>query len=571
MIRALHGLANVYRYRDDYTTSLDYYIRTVKLAHRARQKDEEATALANMAKIYMYLNRPDDERAVLEEAARLREELGDTAQIIGGYSNLINLHLNYKNYDEAEELCLKTKTIIEKYGVDRVGHEHMCDFYRNMGLLSFVRKQFSQAEVYYKQGLESAIIDGSKKNIARVWGDLAQTYLALHNYSQAERCAKELLRLSEEIDHKRGQMLAFGYLADVYYSQAKYKKAFENHQSYAQLRDTLLNEENMKQMNEMHEKYESGKKEQQIKLLHKEKEIQAAVTQADTRRKNVVLISVSAVLLLSLGFVWFMLRSLRTTRMQKNIIESKQKEIVDSINYAKRLQQAILATPQEIKNHLPESFLFYKPKDIVAGDFYFFETTSTHIFIAAADCTGHGVPGAMVSVVCSNALTRCVKEFNLTDPGKILNKARELVTETFDKSGAGVKDGMDISFLSIQKTGEIKWAGANNPLWYVTNGTMKEIPPTKRPIGQSESVLEFASHTLELSSDTTLFLFTDGFADQFGGPSGKKFKYSNLKKLLSENALREPGVIHYKLRTAFETWMGNLEQVDDVCIIGVKM
>ncbi|MBK6834166.1 MAG: SpoIIE family protein phosphatase [Bacteroidetes bacterium] len=143
--------------------------------------------------------------------------------------------------------------------------------------------------------------------------------------------------------------------------------------------------------------------------------------------------------------------------------------MIDSINYAKRLQTAILATRDDINKAIPNNFLFYQPKDIVAGDFYFFETTDTHIFYAAADCTGHGVPGALVSVVCSDILSRCVLEFKLTDPAKILDKTRELVLATFAKSNSDVKDGMDISFISINKiTKEIKWSGANNPLWYIT-------------------------------------------------------------------------------------------------------
>ncbi|MFZ5551603.1 MAG: 7TM diverse intracellular signaling domain-containing protein [Bacteroidota bacterium] len=266
---------------------------------------------------------------------------------------------------------------------------------------------------------------------------------------------------------------------------------------------------------------------------------------------------------------------------QKDIIEEKQKEIVDSINYAKRLQQAILVRPEEIERHFKESFLHFRPKDIVAGDFYFFEKTSTHLFLAAADCTGHGVPGAMMSIVCSNALSRCVKEFNLSDPGKILDKTSELVIETFVKSGEDVKDGMDISFLSIEiSTRKIKWSGANNPLWVIEKGQatrdkgqveIKENKPDKQPIGKSAKVVPFTTHEIEASEGDILILFTDGFADQFGGEKGKKFKYKNLQKLIIENLHLPLSELNHQLSVSFENWKGDLEQVDDVCVIGIRI
>jgi serine phosphatase RsbU (regulator of sigma subunit) len=257
---------------------------------------------------------------------------------------------------------------------------------------------------------------------------------------------------------------------------------------------------------------------------------------------------------------------------QRDEIEEKQKEILDSINYAKRLQQAILAPLDEITRHLANNFLLYLPKDIVAGDFYFFEITENHIFIAAADCTGHGVPGALVSIVCSNALSRSVNEFSLTEPGKILDKTREMVIDTFKKSGQDVKDGMDISFIAINRaTNEVSWSGSNNPLWIYQNGKMEEITANKQPIGISDKAVAFTTHKLKVASGDTLFLFTDGYADQFGGPKGKKFKYSNMQELLIEiNDLTMSEQLK-KLHAAFNLWKGDLEQVDDVCIIGIKL
>lgn len=258
---------------------------------------------------------------------------------------------------------------------------------------------------------------------------------------------------------------------------------------------------------------------------------------------------------------------------QKELVEEKQKEILDSINYAQRLQQAILATPEEIDKHLRNNFLFYLPKDIVAGDFYFFESTDKHLFYAAADCTGHGVPGAMVSMVCANALNRCVYEFNLSDPGAILDKAREIVVATFEKSGAQVRDGMDISLLVLDKEmSKVYWAGANNPLWILNpdKGEMREIKANKQPIGKTEDPQPFTTHQAELEKGEVLYLFTDGYPDQFGGPKGKKFKYSNFQKLLIDSYSGDLKSQMITVKNTFQEWRGDLEQVDDVCVIGIQ-
>jgi len=257
---------------------------------------------------------------------------------------------------------------------------------------------------------------------------------------------------------------------------------------------------------------------------------------------------------------------------QKQIVEEKNKDIVDSITYAKRLQDAILPPLSLIKHFLPESFVLYKPKDIVAGDFYWMEHAEDTILIAAADCTGHGVPGALVSVVCSNALNRAVKEFQLTDPGSILDKVRELVLETFEKSESNVQDGMDISLCFINtKTIEAQWSGAYNSLWYIRNGELKELAADKQPIGKSDKPVPFNTHKLTLQKGDILYLFTDGYADQFGGPKGKKFKYKQLHKLLLANANKQLEEQKDILESTLEKWKGQLEQVDDILVIGIKV
>lgn len=255
-------------------------------------------------------------------------------------------------------------------------------------------------------------------------------------------------------------------------------------------------------------------------------------------------------------------------------VEENNKEITDSITYAKRIQTAILPSLEFIGSHLKDSFVLYQPKDIVAGDFYWAETIGDTFLIAAADCTGHGVPGAMMSVVCSNALNRSVKEFGLSEPGEILDKTRDLLIDSFSKSGEVIQDGMDISLLSMTSSTSgtvLKWAGANNPLWYIDESGFQEIKADKQPIGESHHKQPFTTHQLSLKPGGMLYLITDGYPDQFGGPKGKKFKHKQLEALLISVYTESLEQQHQVLLDRLHQWKGDLEQVDDICVIGIRI
>ncbi len=258
---------------------------------------------------------------------------------------------------------------------------------------------------------------------------------------------------------------------------------------------------------------------------------------------------------------------------QKELVEAKNKEITDSITYAQRIQNAILPTKHQIDSCLNQNFFYYRPKDIVAGDFYWLEEINDdEVLLAAADCTGHGVPGAMVSVVCNNALNRTVREFKLNSPGDILNKVRDLVVETFNTSETEVKDGMDISLISLnKKTNKIKYAGANNDLYIIRSGELIIIPADKQPIGRYVAEKDFVEHELQLSKGDCLYIFTDGYMDQFGGPKGKKFKYSAFRKMLEEIHEKSMEEQENHLNKIMNHWMGRYEQLDDICVIGLRI
>lgn len=259
---------------------------------------------------------------------------------------------------------------------------------------------------------------------------------------------------------------------------------------------------------------------------------------------------------------------------QRQLVEQKNKEILDSISYAKRIQTAMLPTLDFLREKISQIAVFYQPKDIVAGDFYWFEETNDFMMFAAADCTGHGVPGAMVSVVCYNALNRSVREYGLSDPGQILDKTREIILLELSKHDENVKDGMDISLLVLNKKEmQLSWAGANNPLWIVARDKheVQEIKADKQPIGLHINSNNFTTQDLNVNEGDTLVLFTDGYADQFGGKNGKKFKSANLKRLIASNIHLSVDELQQTLVQTFYQWKGEEDQVDDVCVIVIRV
>lgn len=264
----------------------------------------------------------------------------------------------------------------------------------------------------------------------------------------------------------------------------------------------------------------------------------------------------------------------KTIELNNALTELKAQtlELKDSINYAMRIQKAILRNPDSIKEILPNSFLLYKPKDSIGGDFYLVEQINNKIIVAVADCTGHGVPGAIISVICDNAIKRAIRDVGLSDSAKILNQTRDFVIETFMGSGEDIKDGMDIALCIIDPTTlQVNYSGANISLHYIKQNELIEIKSDKQPVGNHLIKNPFTSHTIQLNKSDSLFLFTDGMPDQFGGPKGKKFKYKQLRELIHSSQRLSMFKFGELIDKTFDDWKGNIMQVDDVSIVGIRL
>jgi serine phosphatase RsbU (regulator of sigma subunit) len=262
--------------------------------------------------------------------------------------------------------------------------------------------------------------------------------------------------------------------------------------------------------------------------------------------------------------------------IQKEQVEEKNKNITDSINYARRIQNALLQSENEVKLFLPDYFILFKPKDIVSGDFYWFFEKQGTLYFSVVDCTGHGVPGAFMSMLGMNFLNDILQTEEVPSPAYILNRLSEKVVERLKQKNINsqTKDGMDMALCSLSENkNKLQFSGANNPLIIIRDKQIIEIGGDRIPIGHQglEEAEEFTTKVTDIQKGDCIYLFSDGYTDQFGGEKGKKFKSKQLYEKLAEINKESMSEQKNILERTFEDWRGNMEQIDDVCIIGIRL
>jgi tetratricopeptide (TPR) repeat protein len=568
----LYFIGWVYDNMGDISTALSYYNMSLKIQERLSNEEGLAQTLNNIAYIY---NGQGNTKTAIEFYTRslhLYEKKGDRRGIAAAMNNLGNIYYKTNELDKAISSYNKSydnfKIVQDKHGIGYI--------LNNLGNVWNKKGDLGKAMDYYEKSLIIRKEINDYQGISMSSANIGEIFYKQDKLKEAQNNAEYGLKIAKSINYPEGLKATSALLYRIYEKQNKGMPALEMYRLYIQMRDSINNIATQKAVITQYARHTYEKKftEDSVRVAE-EKKLTALQLKQEKTQKYSLYIGLALVLL----FLAFLFNRFKITQKQKLIIEKqkevvdhKQKEILESISYAKRLQEAILPPLSFVKEHLPSSFILYQPKDIVAGDFYWAEQSGNLFFIAAADSTGHGVPGAMVSVVCSNALNRAVKEFGLNDTGKILDKTRELVLDTFAKSTDEVKDGMDISLLCVdRKNRQVHWSGANNPLWYIEDNELKEIKADKQPIGKTDYPKPFTSHAIIYKEGTIFYLFTDGYADQFGGPSGKKFKYKQFSELLVQNHEKELKEQSALLQNTFTHWKGELEQVDDVCVIGIKI
>lgn len=653
-----YGIATVYnnigflcRQEGNIEKAIDYYHRALNIHIELNFQNGIAVGYNNLAFVFDSQGEIDNATKYYKKALSIYTQIDDLEGMAIAYGNLAAI---YSKFGDPEcqlsfDKCLKNGEILAieylKKAIElhqKTGNKsllagslnHIGGLYYEIGDPECNQDSISCIALAKKKALDNFILALNIRLQQQDHQGLSQSYVSLGNFYFKEGNINQSLQyglLAIETAKKSQSperiLDASLLLKKVYESKKNYRDALIMYEQYITLRDSIHNDANRQNTirKTFQLEYEVQAKKDSLDNLAKMQRIQLE-NELKVKQQQYYIYGglIGFILMLLIALISF--RAYRQKQkanieiqeqknaveekseiinLQKKVVEEKQKEIVESINYAKRIQEAILPANEFVQKHLKESFILYQPKDIVAGDFYWAEyihdEDSELFFIAAADSTGHGVPGALVSVVCSTALNRAIKEFKLRDTAKILDKTRELVLETFEKSNTEVKDGMDISLICFNKTlQKIFWSGANNNLWYIWNKELIVVNADKQPIGKSEHQSNFTQHEIPFQNNTIFYLFTDGFADQFGIDTknkeklriiinsenssleeknnanqtlqkGKKFRYKKLQELLLDISQEDLLIQHQKLNLIFNEWKGDLEQVDDVCIIGIRI
>jgi tetratricopeptide (TPR) repeat protein len=620
--KLLNNMGTVCEKKSDFSAAYKYFQRALAVFQEAGDKKGVAEAYSNFGLIYH--DQGNNPKAIEYnlQALKVEESLNESYMIANDLNNIGNIYADEKDYKQAIDYYMRAE---EKYkqGKYKVG---VGQVYGNIGLVYQSQGNYDKALEYFSMSLPIAQQLGVPRDIGDAYSDIGSTYFLKKDLKPAMENDQKALEIFQSIGDKQGTAEVLNNLGKVYYASGKYAdaqkeeeealqiataindpvdmsninkelskayektkqpdKALEHYKMYVTLHDSLNNEENSKQVIRSQMAYQFEKEQQALALQQDKKD---AIAAEASRRQKAILYFVIGILVLVLVFAVVMVNRFVVIRHQKKtieeqkgvvenknkIIEEKNKDITDSINYAKDIQRALLPNEQEFKEVFPESFVLYMPKDIVSGDFYWMAEKDGKALLLAADCTGHGVPGALMSMIGVSLFNEAVSKKDIIQPGHILNEVRTGIINTFkQKSDTQHKDGMDAALCSIDlKTMNVEFAGAYNPLWLINkNGEVREIAPDKQPVGiQDGQKPTFTTQTIHLEKGDTVYLFSDGYADQFGGPNGKKFKYKQFQELLlsiNKMSLAEQREV---LEKKYLDWKGLLEQVDDVLVMGIRV
>ncbi len=569
--RAVNNKGVIYHQQGNIPMAIKYFHESLAYQEKLGNKPGVAAALNNIGAIYN--NQGDIDKALeyLLKGLEIRKEIGGHRGIAQSLNNVGSIY--YKLTDLPKAMSYFKEALVHYEKIDN--KEGMAYTLSNMGNI-YDKQNLTMGLTYHLRSLKLRQEIGDKRGEAYALFNIGESYLDRGDYTNALKYGKSSYALAKGMHYHDNIQRAANLLSRVHKKLGDHQKGWEFYEEYVHLQDSIQDEKNKQISVDQEAKYKF-EKEQAVREAEYVKNMEIAKEKQQTQK--VISYAVAFGLVLVLIFAVLIFSRLKVTRKQKEIIEDQKKlvdiknqEITDSITYAKRIQEAILPPKERLQENLKNGFVFYQPKDIVAGDFYWMEPVKDGVLYAAADCTGHGVPGAMVSVVCNNALERAVREYQLTKPGEILDKVTQIVTEKFNASEQNVLDGMDIALCKVNfENNTLSFSGANNPLYLIRNGELTETKGDKQPIGRSTKAKPFTEHNIKLEKGDTLYTLTDGYPDQFGGEKGKKFMYKQFKNFLLSIQNVDMEKQKELIQQKFNSWKGGLEQIDDVLVIGVKI
>lgn len=629
---AYSNLGSVYIVKSDYPNAIKYLNKALENATKYNEAENQLLILSNMGIVYGYAELNDLALEAYQKAVVINKKLPaetqeyQRAQLYVNIASIYHKRGLYKeaykyfkpSYDfyKAEDNTRQLSTVVynlvsttrhlrdyaasefflrEMKRIDELLKEpqYTTEYHLSMANYLLERDRYKEALNETEQGLKIVDTVNSLQTYSVLLGIKSDCYKFLGEYEKSLVLADQAMAIVISMDNKTERATLYKSKSEVYALMKDYKSALKFYDMAVKLRDSLNTELVDTRIATLNSFNQLDRKEKELELLNTEKEKVAL----ENKRQTTMLIAGSVVGMLILVLLVLSVRAYKVKQRdnillneqkimieeknavlfeskkeiqhQKELVEEKQKEIVDSINYALQIQKTLIANHDFVNRTIPDSFVFFRPKDIVSGDFYWATRKDDRFYLAVCDSTGHGVPGAFMSLLNINYLNEAIKEKGITAPNEVFDHVRSRLIETISQNGR--QDGMDGILICIEDNSNvITYAAANNKPVIVMNNELLELKADKMPVGIGETQKPFTLFSFERYPGSVLYLYTDGFADQFGGPKGKKFKYKQLDDILLSAHQLPVYEQQEKLKQVFEMWKGNLDQVDDVCVLGVR-
>jgi serine phosphatase RsbU (regulator of sigma subunit)/pterin-4a-carbinolamine dehydratase len=563
-------LSHLYSTLFDYKTSLDFANRAQSLSLKSKDSLRIADSYYNLSGIYYTLKNFNESLSNAKRAAEIYKKLNHKDKIGLTYNTLAINYEYLDDFNKADSFYILTLKEFKNHGDEN----DLGLFYMNYA--DFISKQNRNQEsnMYFKKALDIFFKIQSKDLIANAYGLMSDAEFRQNNCKQALDLGLKSMELFAEIGDLYNLTETYSSLSNYYNCLGNIQAAYDYLIKSNTLKDSILGDENIKMIANLQIAHESDQKEKEIKLLNSEKALKDI--QLSKNKTTIVIFASGFLIVLVLSFIAF--NQLKQRKKANKLVEKKHKEITDSINYAERIQRSFLASKELLDENLGDYFVFFKPKDIVSGDFYWAGNLNDGNFaLCCADSTGHGVPGAIMSILNISSLEKSIE--HETEAHEIFNATRKIIVERLKKDGSplGGRDGMDGSLLIFNKEKtKLSFSSANNPIFIIRNKKIIEFKPDKMPIGKHDKENEsFTLQSTDLQLGDLVYTLTDGFADQFGRVENpkkeKKYMIKNLKSFLLKISNLPMEQQKQNLNDEFEKWKGDLEQVDDVCIVGIRI
>jgi tetratricopeptide (TPR) repeat protein len=616
LAKTYRNFGNVYFYLGDFDLAVDNYQKSLVISEKINDLESVSSCCNNIGIIHSKSKRYDWALEYYNKSLAIKKKLGDKRGIATINNNMGDVYYFQQKYDEAIKYYKTSLTIREEVKDTR----GIAISTKNIGKVLAAQKQFEEAEKYFQRSLKinEEIKDLEQKS--ELLTEMAKLYLEEKKYNKAIQFAEQSIEISQKLNTKPQLKDGYQVMARAYESLNNIPNAFRYYKLFIAIKDSIYSDEEHKQI-QKETKYQVDKKNKEIETQKLKQEAE----QKDMRMKMYGLLGGLGAMLM-LAFVLYrnykqktkaniiLEEQKREIQVQKEEIETQRdlvmekneqvllakKEIEDSIIYAKNIQHAVLPSAELRADILPEHFIFWRPRNIVSGDFFWMKKIKNFVVITIADCTGHGVPGAFMSMLGLMFLNEIVTTRSLDSSGQILNKLREKIKTSLHQSGkeGEAKDGMDISFFIIDNdTLEMQFSGAFNPLYIVRekslvpdvsaiendgtkacyslneecNAVLFDIKADRQPIAIYSYEKDFTTNIFQLQKGDCIYSFTDGYPDQFGGEEGKKLNAKRFKEMFL-SIYQQPMEEQEKLvEKHFYDWMGSVEQVDDVLLMGLRI